>query len=115
MKAQWQGRLAEELATHWGQPDGRSKLADGRQQWEYIRTTTTHADGHYRDDTRTVNRWYSDGNGQPKDEVNVDTVPVWVPPKTTTSRCDARFIIGATYRIEQIVLNGEGCAALPPA
>lgn len=109
----WQGRLSDDLVIDWGAPQDKAALNDGREVWTYSRTSVSQSAGYYRDETRQVKRTFTDKEGKQKTETIEETFPVWVPPTTTRSNCQTRFIVGASHRIEQVSFDGDGCVAEP--
>jgi hypothetical protein len=106
----WQGRMGDDLLIAWGPPDSRSGLSDGREVWNYRKTTVNEQAGYYRDEKRNVTRTFTDKEGKTKTETITETYPVWQPPQTYRSTCETRFVLGG-QRIQEVSFNGNGCVA----
>jgi hypothetical protein len=109
--AAWAGRTGDDLIIRWGTPQSKTPLSDGREVWIYTKTTVTEQAAYYSDETRQVQRTYTDKDGKQKTETISETYPVLHPAQTIRSTCQTRFVMSPDHRVLESTFDGPACVA----
>ena len=106
------GHTTDQLKLDWGVPDNIAPLNNGSEMWVYHRTTVSHFGNSYDQvPNGSYTQSYTDKHGNKKTRTVTTYQSVYVPPSTTETHCETRFVIGPDQTVKQVTFEGDGCVA----
>lgn len=106
------GYTTDQLKVEWGVPDNIAPLSDGSEMWVYHRTQVYHSGNSYMQvPTGSYTQQYTDKKGKTKTRSVTTYSSQYVPPSTSETHCETRFVVGVDQTVKSVSFEGDGCVA----